>query len=170
MLIQLGTNNKIFGGRIKKETVKSMVQYYRKQASSGTLFYAHFSVDEIIQLLVDNGAITKGALSHIIPDHGLKIYIGKHDDVTNCPIGRPDYMDKDTAILCTTFITDEKKFCYSDKLKNKKNYIAISGTRLGTDGDALDQSSTYPPDNPYAAIPPIPVPVGEDPDNFDVGL
>ena len=56
MLIQLGTNNKIFGGRIKKETVKSMVQYYRKQASSGTLFYAHFSVDEIIQLLVDQHA------------------------------------------------------------------------------------------------------------------
>jgi len=170
MLIKLDDDNKFLGGRVDKAMVKSMVYDYRNVPAE-KLFYAHFQVAEILQLLVDNGAISEGALGHIMPNYGVKIYIGQHNHISNCPQGRhEDYMGKNTMIVCATFITDEKKFRYSDKLVNKRDTILLSGARLDNNGNALDQSSTYPPDNPYQGQPPIPIPSGEEPDTYDVGL
>lgn len=174
MLIKLGSAIRKSGGSVTKETLEGMVAEYRNSslANEEKLRFSHFKVEEVIQLFVDNGVMSKGALDHIIPNHGMKIYLGRHTNEDNCPEGQayhannePYYMGRDTTIICTTVITPGK-FHYADKLKDKIDTALMPGAKFGDPDEALDQSSTYPPDNPYN---PAPSPKPDPCDIFDVG-
>lgn len=164
MLLKLDGETDKLAGRINKKTVKEMVNAYRKKPSANQLCYAHFGLEEVIQLFIENGVMSSGAMSHIIKDRGVKIYIGQHTHIDNCPPRRSDYVGCDTAIVCTTIIRDPLTFRYEDQLTDRKDSILVSVNRLKS-GEALDQSSTYPPDNPYN---PAPSPMPNPPEIYDI--
>ena len=109
--------------------------------------------------------MSSGAMGHVIKDRGVKIYVGQHTDASNCPPNRADYVGSDTTIICTTTIKEISTFHYEDHLINEKNSILLSAN-TNKSGEALDQSSTYPPDNPYS---PTPIPEPTPCDAFDIG-
>ncbi len=175
MLVKLGSTIQKDGGSVNRKTLEEMVMAYRTNptAQDEKLFYSHFKVEEIIQLLIDNGALSAGAIGHVVANHGMKIYIGRHTNEDNCPVGRayypgtdrPYYMNRDTTIVCTTIMKDGS-FRYEDKLELNKDTVMMPGMKFDDPGEALDQSSTYPPDNPYS---PPPVPEPSPCDAFDIG-
>ena len=156
MLVKLG-ESKFVGEMIDRATVKEMVKAYRKRTEilNAPLLYSHFGIEELFKFLIANRVISKGALDHInIPaaedgeGFGLKIYLANHNKIENCPSERSDaYLEKDTTILCTTVIKDAKKYQYRDQLKDDKDSILISAADAA--GGGFDQTSTYPPDNPF---------------------
>ena len=150
MLLRLDTaENFVRGETIDPQTVKEMVDAYRKRpdVTDKHLRYSHFSVKEILDFFTANGVLNSYDLNQPtdIEGFGLRIYIGYHDKIDNCPPNNPEYQYFDTTILCNTVIVDSKKGKFYDKL-NKNNFIAVPGR--SDDDSYLDQTYICPPTCP----------------------
>lgn len=161
MPIQLNsTKSDFLGGPIDAEAIKAMVKAYRANRLKDrfSLKFAHFSVPELLKLLVSNGILRlTDAEIAATSDYGLKIYKGSHNvSMDTCPANRPGYKPFDTVILCNTTIKEEKLSggsaiqIWHDMLK-ENDFVSLAGA--GTDvlgsitvGSGLDRGSICPPD------------------------
>ncbi len=141
------------GGRIKREEVMGMVQNYRDEnKTEQKLFYAHFSLAEILDVFVDNKVlppdlikdINSQATQDFIKNFGFKIYIGKYGVKGPAPV-EASYKGHLTTIVCNTNFSH--KFHYVDKL-NTKEAILIATAKKKNPGDPpyLDQANICPPE------------------------
>ena len=149
--IQLQDESPISGLVVNKDVIIDMVNTYRyNHATAGDpnyLRFIHFSLQEVIQLFIANEVIDSTVFTEDQLDamgkYGLKIYLGNHTKINNCPDNNPAYLNKDTAILCNTLLTNN---IWSDLLKDTvtvANSISISGA-----GEGLDRGSICPPNCP----------------------
>ncbi|MGF1924313.1 MAG: hypothetical protein ACQUHE_09040 [Bacteroidia bacterium] len=142
------------GERIKREEVRKMVQDYRNEnPTEQKLFYAHFNLGEILDLLVDNKVFPDDIIEQIndsknqteFAKYGFKIYLGKYGKTAPIP-SQSAFNDRITTILCLTDIVDEKCHLYADKL-NTNDKVLISIGKKTNEGDEpyLDQANICPP-------------------------
>ncbi len=150
MSVKLTGSSGSHSARMDRKTIKGMVVAYRENQSEQKRFnYAHFGAEEIINLFVNNGIISNVEFNHN-EKFGLKIYMGNHFELANCPgendIERARYLNFNTTILCNTIIRGDHQF--EDMLTNKQESIALSLENSGVDngGYGLDQSVLCPPD------------------------
>ena len=151
------------GPFLDRPTIKGMVLKYRDnhKQDPNCLNFIHFSLNEVIQLFIDNNMIDPNVpvsgqlfgLQYL----GLKVYLGTHVDKDDCPPSTIDpnpYITMDTAILCCTKLDVTKKMWRDqlvislpkpDKLKGKSETNFVSLTALG---EGLDKGSICPPDCP----------------------
>lgn len=156
MIVKLdGSERKILGKGFDRDTVKEMVKAYRKDPTNGDpLRYSHFTIYEILSLLVANdvldGLITADDLTkkeEILKKSGLKIYLGRH--VSEASLGglppeiKADYKNKITTILCNTKINRG----FFDILKKENSVAFAEGRNIVEPGQALDQAEIAPPYN-----------------------
>ncbi len=152
MIFSLGEDpNKRTSAKIGKEMIKDMVLAYQDPNRSGKLNFnsAHYTVNEIIDLFVGNGIILPPTYVDTKITHGLKIYMGNHHKLANCPLEtgsttrrRIDYKNYNTPILCNTIMLSGK---FADMLdKERDDKIVLIQPREG--GDGLDQTMLCPPD------------------------
>jgi hypothetical protein len=141
--------DKIHGGQIDKKMIIEMVDYYRiyRRKDGSSLKFAHFTVTEILELLVDNNIIdplTQQQQSKALT-YGVKVYVANHaNDPSTCPTGRTTtYQDKDTVIICNTQLTPlGGQNTWVDMLDDTQ-WVSIPGA-----GGGLDKSTICPPDCP----------------------
>lgn len=138
-----------FGELIDKETVVKMVNAYRKKHESdcNALWYSHFAVLEVLELLQANGIISPETFEVIINNHpeidkkkaGLKIYLGTHISVDDSPRRDSKYINHDTTIICNTALTQDDSGVsqWVDLLGDDKDSIIYFG---------LDKTSICRPD------------------------
>ncbi len=142
------------GVRIKREEVRKMVYDYREENKTETkLFYAHFSLSEILELFADNNVLPEDMIKSLqtqttqnfIKDYGFKIYLGKYGNTASAPADET-YKGCITTIVCNTIITAEK-FHYADKLKVDEVFL-IAAKKKMAEGDPpyLDQANICPPE------------------------
>ncbi|WP_113639323.1 hypothetical protein [Nubsella zeaxanthinifaciens] len=137
------------GKFLDRATIKSMVDAYREKNKQNVdaLKYAHFKIEDILQLCVNNKILPETVLTQIekptdpkAKGYGLKIYLGIHLDGTY-PSDKPDYKGATTTILCNTQIIEGKGF--KDMLKHTDPSIL---NKLGDDeGTGLDRAEIEPP-------------------------
>lgn len=156
MKLKFGEENNLLGGRIDIETVSKMIKHYRSgDILSKRLRYAHFNAYEILELFMDNKVLPSQICDDIkknqdfIKKHGLKIYLGKHDE-KSCPENKPQYKDKTTTILCNTSIINSEKNQYADKTTTEEHSLLIASPQ--SSNSYLDQASICPPEMPSADV------------------
>lgn len=142
--------------RLKKADVKAMVDQYRNFETKEKIKFAHFHLQEILDLLVDNHILDKEKLQAALPqnlkDYGLKLYLGNHCDDRYCP-GKPEYRGHNTIIICNTKADSAGYF--RDMLDDSKNdSIVLAGYQ-----DGLDLAQICPPECP-----------DDEPEKSDIGL
>ncbi|HTM99625.1 MAG TPA: hypothetical protein VL088_12810 [Pedobacter sp.] len=139
-----------------RKTIKEMVVAYRENQPTQKRFnYAHFGAEEVIKLFIDNGIISNVEFNNE-ERFGLKIYMGNHFELANCPgnddVEKARYLNFDTAILCNTIIRGEYQF--EDILTSQENIILSSQSTDPNDGGyGLDQSVLCPPDCSEECLP-----------------
>lgn len=146
MPVQLNSStDKLLGGNIDRATIIKMVDFYRshRRKDGSALKFAHFTVTEIIELLVENGIIDELSPEQqkAIEPYGVKVYMANHaNDPDTCPSGRETtYPDKDTVIICNTHLVDDT---WRDLL-DKKRWVSVTGA-----GQGVDKGTICPPDCP----------------------
>jgi hypothetical protein len=155
MLTQLNAPQ-AHGEPIDKKMVKKMVDFYRsnRRFDGNCLKFAHFPLKELMKLFADNGIIkplSKAQKKKIEP-YGLKMYMANHaNDMSTCPGGRKDYINKDTIILCNTqsLVQPKGYKTWVDMLDDNK-WIDNSGASSIEKGEGLDKTTICPPDCPSA--------------------
>ncbi|WP_199136175.1 hypothetical protein [Pedobacter sp. ASV12] len=165
MLVQV-FENPIHGG-IKKDDIKQMVRHYRgANVLKKKMKYAHFRLEDVLELFVKNEVLPKKIIDLInndaevkshIKKYGLKIYLGKHKIQRTCPTdgqAKPeDYLNKVTTILCNTDLKESTVLSgpfkgFKDMLKDNKFLLVGAERATTTDpGDGLDQAEIAPPFN-----------------------
>lgn len=145
MPIQLNTHTEKLDGHgfINRTTVTNMVKDYRaNRKDKNTLNFAHFSVAEVVELLVDNGIIV-GLPDQDFTPYGVKVYMANHGvDPDTCPAGRAeDYKNRDTVIICNTKLQGDT---WTDMLDDNQ-WVSFAGA--GTD-KGVDKGGICPPDCP----------------------
>ncbi|SFH29752.1 hypothetical protein [Pedobacter insulae] len=143
--------------KMDRQTIKEMVVAYRENRPIQKNFnYAHFGAEEVIQLFIDNGIISNVEFNNT-EKFGLKIYIGNHFELSNCPgsneAERARYLNFNTTILCNTIIRGAYQF--EDILTNEANMTTLSADSSDPNdgGYGLDQSVLCPPDCMEECIP-----------------
>ncbi len=137
------------GKKIPREVVSLMVKNHRKDdPNNEKLWYAHFSVKEILDLFADNRLIPKDVIDNIqdsIANYGFKIYLGKYGSgISAEPVLNATYKNCVTTILCNTEIVRENH--YKDMLKPKIDKLLIAGLKYDEDDlPFLDQANICPP-------------------------
>lgn len=146
MSVKLGSSSHSHSAKMDRQTIKEMVVAYRENQPEQKRFnYAHFGAEEIINLFIDNGIISNVEFNRS-EKFGLKIYLGNHFELSNCPgnddVERARYLNFNTTILCNTIIRADHQF--EDMLTT----VVHSAPNLGSDngGYGLDQSVLCPPD------------------------
>lgn len=165
MLVQLDEKSKGRGG-IKKKEIKQMVKHYRGSSPlSKKLKYAHFKLEDILDLFVKNEVLHPKIIELIDNDievqahhkkYGVKIYLGKHKVLETCPTNgqlKPEeYLNKITTIICNTDLVasavSRGPFKGFKDILSDDNYILLPTSRLDRPteaGDGLDQAEICPP-------------------------
>ncbi|WP_316769509.1 hypothetical protein [Pedobacter frigiditerrae] len=165
MLVQLDEKSKDRGA-IKKKDIKKMVKYHRGGvALSKKLKYAHFRLEDILDLFVKNGVLHSKIIDLLEndldvqqhnKDYGVKIYLGKHKELKTCPpngrLKPEEYLKKTTTIICNTDLANSAISSvnfkgFKDMLEDHKCLlIASARPKSPTDpGDGLDQAEICPP-------------------------
>jgi|GEM_PF-3788399 len=153
MIIKLNDEKSPLGKKFDRKATRKMVRTYRKlNENKDVLHYAHFAVEEILQMLMDN-KILKTYELNTVKTHGIKMYLGTH---INESIPNERYRDKTTPILCCTKIENDSERKYVDLLQDNTDSVLLPlGEYLKDDGNyALDQSVICPPDCPVCEIDP----------------
>ncbi len=160
MVISLNdTIKSLSGEKINAGKIKDMVVAYRRNANANALKFAHFEVEEVLQLLIDN-KIIESYVANPAPivgeGFGLKIYIGNHFDSTTCPTDHTNYEGYNTTILCNTVMMDSRKGEFYDLL-DKNHSVALpidnkSTIMLADGGYGLDQTYICPTTCPTACV------------------
>ena len=137
------------GNKIPRNVVSQMVKNHRANDSAGEkLWYAHFSMSEILDLFIKNGLLPDSIGANFkneIAAYGLKIYLGKYGTGISSPSGgHANYKDRVTTILCNTVIV--KNNHYKDMLTPKQNSLLIAGLKFEDDElPYLNQANICPP-------------------------
>lgn len=158
MLFKLNDSTKFApAAKLTAKDVKAMVDAYRKHTDtkSTSLKFAHFEVDEILQLFIDNKIIDSYVRNPnpITGPYGLRIYIGNHYDINTCPVGSSAYLGYNTTILCNTVMIDPKKGEFHDLLKDDDTIaIPMQEKVRNIDSYALDQTYICPTTCPSDCI------------------
>jgi hypothetical protein len=165
MLVQLDEKPEGRGG-IKKKQIKQMVKHYRENsATSENLKYAHFRLEDILDLFVKNEVLHPKIIDLIVNDsevqshnkkYGVKIYLGKHKVLETCPTNgqlKPEeYLNKVTTIICNTDLAASEvskgAFKGFKDILSDNDYILMPTSRNDGSiepGDGLDQAEVCPP-------------------------
>ena len=148
MPVKLTEAKQLFGEIINVETIETMVKAYRKEneGNPNALKYALFTVKEMFELLKVNGILQEKTVDAILDEHpaiddetyGIKIYLGTHTSIDDCPGRNPSYLKKTAPIICTTIKEkNSQPAVINDMLKDEVNSVTYFG---------LDQTSLCPPD------------------------
>jgi hypothetical protein len=150
MLFKLNDPTKFApAAKLDAKLVKAMVDAYRKHPDTKptSLKFAHFEVDEILQLFIDNKIIESYVRNPnpIAGSYGLKIYIGNHYDMSTCPTNASDYVGFNTTILCNTVMMNAKLGEFHDLLKDNDTVaLPVQDKVINADGYAIDQTYICP--------------------------
>lgn len=98
------------------KTVKKMVYAYRLTHRSDpyALKFTQFDIVEVLKLFVENKILSQGSFDNVIKEngdlsnHGMKIYLGTHTEIEDCPDRHRKFLNHDTPILCTTKLVESK--------------------------------------------------------------
>jgi len=155
MLLRL-EETELAGQPVDAETIKTMVDYYRKNRRKDTnsIKFAHFPLAEVIKLLTDNGIISQlpDVDLNKIRSYGVKLYLANHaNDISTCPTSNPNYINSDTIVTCITQLVSDGGISQWKDLLDTGSLVGIPGSYSGK---GLDKSTICPPDcpsdvNPY---------------------
>ena len=165
MLVQLDEQTRGRGG-VKKKQIKQMVKHYRGNSKpSEKLKYAHFRLEDILDLFVKNQVLHPKIIDLINnntevqahhKNYGVKIYLGKHKVVETCPtdghLKPEEYLDKVTTIICNTDLVasavNNGPFKGFKDILSDNDYVLLPTSKSGDPtepGDGLDQAEICPP-------------------------